>query len=170
MLVSQSFASPVGPLTLVASDAGLRAVLWPIEKPGRVRLPEVVSSGHPVLQRTRDQLAEYFAGTRRQFDIPLDLHGTPFQVKVWRSLADIEYGSTTSYGEQAARLGAPTAVRAIGSANGRNPISIVLPCHRVVAANGALTGFAGGLETKRWLLDFEAGATSRRGKKQQHQK
>jgi methylated-DNA-[protein]-cysteine S-methyltransferase len=151
------YAAPFGELTLVASDAGLRAVLWPAEKPGRVRLPETTSStNHPILVSTVTQLHEYFAGTRRRFDLPLDLRGTVFQVKAWRALADIPYGQTTSYAQQAAHIGHPTAVRAVGSANGRNPISIVLPCHRVVATSGALTGFAGGLDIKRWLLDFES--------------
>jgi methylated-DNA-[protein]-cysteine S-methyltransferase len=154
-MYSALFQSPVGQLTLVASDAGLRAILWPTEKPGRVKLPDISRGGHPVLQATSAQLTEYFSGTRQEFDIPLDLHGTPFQVKAWRSLADIPYGTTASYAEQADRLGAPKAVRAVGSANGRNPISIVLPCHRVVASNGSLAGFAGGLDAKRWLLEFE---------------
>jgi methylated-DNA-[protein]-cysteine S-methyltransferase len=155
-MYSALFQSPVGQLTLVASDAGLRAILWPTEKPGRVKLPEIISGEHAVLQATTAQLTEYFAGKRQLFDLPLDLHGTPFQVKAWRSLADIAYGTTASYGEQADRLGAPKAVRAVGSANGRNPISVVLPCHRVVASNGSLAGFAGGLDAKRWLLEFES--------------
>jgi methylated-DNA-[protein]-cysteine S-methyltransferase len=155
-MYSTLFQSPVGQLTLVASDAGLRAILWPAEKPGRVKLPEISPGDHAVLQATTAQLTEYFAGTRQQFDLPLDLHGTPFQIKAWRSLADIPYGTTASYAEQADRLGAPKAVRAVGSANGRNPISIVLPCHRVVASNGSLAGFAGGLDAKRWLLEFES--------------
>jgi methylated-DNA-[protein]-cysteine S-methyltransferase len=155
-MYSTLFQSPVGQLTLVASDAGLRAILWPIEKPGRVKLPDISRGDHPVLHATATQLTEYFAGERQLFDLPLDLHGTPFQVKAWRSLADIAYGTTASYAEQADRLGAPNAVRAVGSANGRNPISIVLPCHRVVASNGSLAGFAGGLDAKRWLLDFES--------------
>jgi methylated-DNA-[protein]-cysteine S-methyltransferase len=154
-MYSVLFPSPVGSLTLVASDAGLLAILWPTEKPGRVKLPDMSRGDHPVLDTTCVQLTEYFAGKRQQFDLPLDLHGTPFQVKAWRSLADIPYGTTTSYAEQADRLGAPKAVRAVGSANARNPISIVLPCHRVVASNGSLAGFAGGLAAKRWLLDFE---------------
>ena len=149
------FDSPVGQLTLVASDAGLRAILWPTEKPGRVKLPDVIRGDHRMLQEATRQLTEYFNGMRQTFDIPLDLRGTPFQVKAWRSLTDIPYGTTASYAEQAGRLGAPRAVRAVGSANGRNPISIVLPCHRVVASNGSLAGFAGGLDAKRWLLDFE---------------
>jgi methylated-DNA-[protein]-cysteine S-methyltransferase len=155
-MYSTLFQSPVGELTLVASDAGLHAILWPIEKPGRVRLPDISRGGHPLLDTTALQLTDYFAGKRETFDLPLDLHGTPFQVKAWRSLADIAFGSTASYAEQANRLGAPKAVRAVGSANGRNPISIVLPCHRVVASNGSLAGFAGGLDAKRWLLDFES--------------
>jgi methylated-DNA-[protein]-cysteine S-methyltransferase len=155
-MYSALFDSPVGRLTLVASDAGLRAILWPIEKPGRVKLPDISRGHHPVLRATITQLTEYFDGKRKGFDLPLDLNGTPFQVKAWRSLADISYGTTASYAEQADRLGAPKAVRAVGSANGRNPISIVLPCHRVVASNGSLAGFAGGLDVKRWLLEFES--------------
>jgi methylated-DNA-[protein]-cysteine S-methyltransferase len=155
-LVYSLFPSPVGTLTLVASHAGLRAILWPTEKIGRVKLSDVSLGDHPVLDATSAQLAEYFAGARRTFDLPLDLHGTPFQVKAWRALADIPFGSTASYHAQAARLGAPNAARAVGAANGRNPISIVLPCHRVIASNGSLTGFAGGLHVKRWLLEFES--------------
>ncbi len=151
------YNSPVGPLTVVGSDAGLRAILWPTEKAGRVRLPSTTArDDHPILVATANQLGQYFAGDLRQFDLPLDPHGTVFQVKAWRALADIPFGQRTSYAEQARRLGHPNAVRAIGSANGRNPLSIVLPCHRVVATSGALTGFAGGLDIKRWLLDFEA--------------
>ena len=155
-MYSALFQSPVGKLTLVASDAGLRAILWPSERPCRVKLPDISRGDHPVLQATTSQLTEYFAGKRQSFDLPIDLHGTSFQVKAWRSLADIPYGTTASYAEQADRIGAPKAVRAVGTANGRNPISIVLPCHRVVASNGSLAGFAGGLDVKRWLLEFES--------------
>jgi methylated-DNA-[protein]-cysteine S-methyltransferase len=155
-LVSSWFHSPVGQLTLVASDAGLRAILWPTERPGRVKLPDISRGDHAIFAATATQLTEYFAGKRQTFDIPLDLHGTPFQVKAWRSLADIRFGTTASYTEQATRLGAPNAARAVGAANGRNPVSIVLPCHRVIASNGSLTGFAGGLHAKRWLLEFES--------------
>ena len=102
------------------------------------------------------QLSEYFAGTRQEFDLPLDLDGTAFQRRAWTALAKIPYGETRSYGEQARRLGVPRAARAIGAANGANPLPIVLPCHRLVGADGSLTGFGGGLETKRWLLEFEA--------------
>ena len=103
------------------------------------------------------QLREYFAGSRRAFDLPLDLDGTDFQRRAWTALAAIPYGETRSYREQARRLGVPRAARAIGAANGANPVPIVLPCHRLVGADGSLTGFGGGLDVKRWLLDFEAG-------------
>ena len=151
--------SPCGPLTFVASDVGLRAVLWPHEQAGRVVFAEplVADPQHPVIVAAVTQVQEYFAGTRTTFDLPLDLRGTPFQVKVWRSLAGIAYGTTATYGEQAARLGDAKKARAVGAANGRNPVSIVLPCHRVVGSDGSLTGFAGGLETKRYLLALESG-------------
>jgi methylated-DNA-[protein]-cysteine S-methyltransferase len=155
-LFSSHVDAPVGRLLLVGSDAGLRAILWPTERVGRVRLPELEHRDHPILQATAEQLGQYFAGARRTFDLPLDLHGTPFQVRAWRALTEIPFGRTASYTEQAARLGATNAARAIGAANGRNPISIVLPCHRLVASNGSLAGFAGGLDVKRWLLHFEA--------------
>jgi methylated-DNA-[protein]-cysteine S-methyltransferase len=143
--------TPVGVLTLVAGDAGLRAVLWPHESPP----PDAAPGHHPVLAAAEQQLDDYFAGTRRTFDLPLDLVGTPFQQRAWRALATIPFATTTSYGEQARRLGVPRAVRAIGAANGRNPLSIVLPCHRVVGANGALTGYGGGLDAKQRLLAHE---------------
>lgn len=114
------------------------------------------SAVRALLDETARQLDEYFAGSRFAFDLPLDPVGTEFQVSVWRSLADIGYGETSTYGEQAARIGRPTAVRAVGAANGRNPLSIVLPCHRVVGGDGRLTGFAGGLEAKKYLLEHEA--------------
>jgi methylated-DNA-[protein]-cysteine S-methyltransferase len=105
---------------------------------------------------TAEQLKEYFAGTRRAFELPLNLVGTPFERQAWLALATIPYGTTVSYGEQARRLGHPRAARAVGAANGRNPVSIVLPCHRVVGVGGALTGYAGGLDAKRTLLEHEA--------------
>jgi methylated-DNA-[protein]-cysteine S-methyltransferase len=132
--------------------------VWPTDRQARVRFGPTLEGDHPVLAETRRQLEEYFGGDRRVFDLPLDLVGSEFQVAVWRSLADIPYGTTATYGEQAARLGRPSAVRAVGAANGRNPVSIVLPCHRVVGADGSLTGFAGGLAAKRWLLDHESAA------------
>ena len=158
-LAFTSFASPVGKLTLVAADAGLVAILWPDDDPRRVRLGERRSDpGHTVLVEAAAQLTAYFAGERRDFDLPLDMRGTDFQRTVWRALLDIPYGETRSYGQIAQAIGRPTASRAVGAANGRNPLSIVAPCHRVVGGSGALTGFAGGVETKRWLLQMEAGA------------
>jgi len=159
LLSRQNYDSPFGPLVLVAEPDALVAILWPNERDGRVVLdpePEPVDH-HPVLDKTVSQLGEYFGGTRHEFDLPLAPRGTEFQVQVWWSLAEIPYGETSTYGAQAAAIGRPTAVRAVGAANGRNPLSIVLPCHRVVGANGKLTGFAGGIESKRWLLDHEAG-------------
>ncbi len=155
-LVSTVVDTPVGPLTIVASDAGVRAILWPEDDPSRVRLsPTTEQADHPVLASTAQQLDEYFAGERRDFDVPLDAVGTDFQLAAWSALRTIEFGTTVSYGEQAARMGDRRKARAVGAANGRNPISIVVPCHRVVGSNGALTGFAGGVDTKAWLLDHE---------------
>jgi methylated-DNA-[protein]-cysteine S-methyltransferase len=153
--------SPVGELTLVASDAGLRAVLWPGDDPDRVRFAEPVEDApdggadHPVLAAARLQLAEYFAGSRRRFDLPLDPVGSEFRLRAWEALATIPYGETATYGEQARSLGRPTAARAVGAAVGENPLSIIVPCHRVVGSDGSLVGFAGGLEAKSWLLDHE---------------
>ena len=141
--------TPVGTLTIVAGDSGLAAVLFGSE-PGAAEEP------HPVIAATARQLREYFDGERRAFDLPLELSGTPFQRRAWLALADVPYGTTRSYGEQARRLGAPGAARAVGAANGRNPLPIVLPCHRLVGADGSLTGYGGGLEIKRALLDLEA--------------
>ncbi len=155
-LARSTMISPVGELTLIASDAGLVAVLWENDDPARVRLGEVQDrADHPLLARTAAQLAEYFAGERRAFDLPLDFRGTDFQKSVWAQLLTIPFGETRSYGELARALGNPTASRAVGAANGRNPISIITPCHRVVGASGSLTGFAGGLETKAFLLKLE---------------
>ena len=158
MLYSTSHATPVGELTLVASDAGLRAILWPRLSPARAGIQPQPhrNPDHPVLQQTAAQLDEYFAGSRTTFDLPLDLQGTRFQLAAWRSLAQVPFGTTTSYGRQAAALGIPTAARALGAANGANPVCIVLPCHRVIGADGSLTGFGGGLPVKQWLLDHEA--------------
>jgi methylated-DNA-[protein]-cysteine S-methyltransferase len=151
-----SFASPVGMLKLVASDRGLAAILWENDDPDRVRLGAMTEQpDHPVLAETMRQLSDYFAGTRTHFDLPLDFHGTDFQKRVWQQLLAIPFGETRSYGEIARALGQPTATRAVGAANGKNPISIVAPCHRVIGANGSLTGFAGGLEAKQRLLALE---------------
>jgi methylated-DNA-[protein]-cysteine S-methyltransferase len=157
--VTATVPSPLGPLTLLGSDSGLRAVLWPAEVPGeRVAWPDTTQEdpGHAVLGLAADQLDEYFAGRRRVFEVPLDLHGTPFQVKAWRLLATVSFGTTVTYREQALLAGDANKARAVGAANGRNPVSIILPCHRVIGTAGALTGFAGGLDAKRSLLEFEA--------------
>jgi methylated-DNA-[protein]-cysteine S-methyltransferase len=157
-LYRTTHSTPVGDLTLIASDHGLRAILWPKESSRRAGIANKLrrDPNHPILKQTASQLDEYFAGTRTSFDVPLDLEGTRFQVAAWRALADIPFGSTTSYGQQAAALGIPTAARAVGAANGANPVCIVLPCHRVIGKDGSLTGFGGGLATKQWLLDHEA--------------
>ncbi|MGB0113313.1 MAG: methylated-DNA--[protein]-cysteine S-methyltransferase [Ilumatobacteraceae bacterium] len=155
-LYSTIITSPVGDLTIVVSDAGLRALLWPDEDPARVRDTDAIEQPrHPVIVQVVEQLDEYFSGERQDFDVPLDPVGTEFQRSAWEALCTIAYGSTISYGEQARRMGDARKARAVGAANGRNPISIIVPCHRVVGANGALTGFAGGLDTKAWLLDHE---------------
>lgn len=154
--VYKTTPSPVGTLTLVASDDGLAGILWADEREGRVRLPvETEDRRHPVLVDTERQLKEYFSGRRRTFDLKLDFVGTPFQRRVWKALLTIPYGETRSYGEIAKQIGKPTAARAVGAANGKNPVSIVAPCHRVVGSTGTLTGFAGGLDAKARLLALE---------------
>jgi len=156
-LVSKIMDSPVGELKLVASDHGLVAILWENDNPRRVRLGELVEDGnHPVLRETERQLKEYFAGRRKSFSLKLDMRGTEFQNNVWEALLAIPFGETRSYGQLAKQLGNPKATRAVGAANGRNPISIVVPCHRVIGSSGKLTGFAGGLNTKAYLLELES--------------
>jgi methylated-DNA-[protein]-cysteine S-methyltransferase len=151
--------SPIGRLMLVATDEGLAGILWENDRPRRVRLNiEAEDKRHPVLIETERQLKEYFAGQRQEFALKLDLAGTAFQHKVWNALLTIPFGETRSYGQIANQIGHPRAVRAVGAANGRNPVSIVTPCHRVIGATGKLTGFAGGLDVKAHLLAFE-GAT-----------
>jgi methylated-DNA-[protein]-cysteine S-methyltransferase len=159
--VSKTVRSPVGVLTLIASGDGLAAILWENDRPGRVRLDVIAEDpSHPVLVETERQLAEYFAGRRKVFDLRLDFAGTEFQKKVWQALLTIPFGETRSYAQIARQIGRPTAMRAVGAANGRNPISIVAPCHRVIGSSGKLTGFAGGLDVKAQLLRLEgAGAT-----------
>ncbi len=144
---------PVGQLEIIASEKGLVAVLWRDDERWDFRHSKL--EANVITEQTEQQLKEYFAGDRRDFDLPLDLRGTDFQKMVWESLATIPFGETVSYAEQAARLGRPTAVRAVASANGSNPVSIILPCHRVVGSNGKLTGYAGGLAAKRFLLEHE---------------
>jgi methylated-DNA-[protein]-cysteine S-methyltransferase len=149
-------ASPVGKLKLVASETGLIAILWENDNPRRVPLKDMVEDNEQhILVETERQLKEYFAGERDEFSIPLEMRGTAFQKDVWRALQAIPFGKTLSYGEIAKQLGRPTASRAVGAANGRNPISIIVPCHRVIGSSGKLTGFAGGLDAKAHLLNLE---------------
>ena len=147
---------PMGKLKLVASDKGLAAILWEHDDPKRVRLGELTeNSKHPILLQTERQLVEYFAGKRTAFTIDLDMTGTQFQKKVWEALLTIPFGETRSYADIARQVGNPKAARAVGAANGRNPISIITPCHRAIASDGSLTGFAGGLDAKQYLLTLE---------------
>ena len=159
-LAYKMMRSPVGNLKLVASDQGLVAILWQNEKPSRVPLNELIEDGtHPILLDTERELREYFAGKRKSFSVPLDMRGTSFQKDVWHALLRIPFGETRSYGQLAKQLGNPKAMRAVGAANGRNPISIIVPCHRVIGSSGKLTGFACGLETKAHLLSLEENGT-----------
>ncbi len=150
--------SPLGPLRLHAEGDALTGLYLQRQPAPEAREPRPPDPSPPVLARAAAQLAEYFAGARRAFDVPLAPRGTDFQQLVWRELARIPYGETRSYGELARVLGRPSASRAVGAANGKNPISIFVPCHRVIAGSGALTGYAGGLDAKRWLLAHEARA------------
>lgn len=156
------FPSPIGELVLAVSDAALKGVFFPLprnrvtpeERPEWVQDDGCGPAG-ALLAQVRRQLTEYFDGTRTSFDLPLDADGSAFERSVWNLLRTIPYGATTSYGELARRLGDPRATRAVGAANGKNPIPIIVPCHRVVGARGELTGFGGGLDRKRWLLEHE---------------
>lgn len=149
--------SPIGVLTLYADRVGLRAIEWPKEQRKALKLPKAIElNEHPILLRTEKQLSEYFTGRRTHFDIELSMEGTDFQKRVWKELQRIPFGETRSYGELAREIKSPKAARAVGAANGRNPLSIIVPCHRVVGASGSLTGFAGGLEVKQSLLNHEA--------------
>jgi methylated-DNA-[protein]-cysteine S-methyltransferase len=161
MLAARTIPSPVGQLTLVASPVGLRAILWDVDWVANARVGTCDTedgadgTAEQHLDDAERQLGEYFAGSRSEFDLVLDPVGTEFQRRAWTVLRGIPFGETISYGEQARRLGDPKASRAVGTANGRNPLSIVVPCHRVVGADGRLTGFGGGLSAKAWLLDHE---------------
>ncbi|RYZ48861.1 MAG: methylated-DNA--[protein]-cysteine S-methyltransferase [Proteobacteria bacterium] len=155
--VFKQMQSPVGELTLIASDIGLAAILWENDDPMRVRLsPLAKAESNAHLDTAIKQLEEYFTGKRKSFELKLDFKGTDFQKEVWEILLRIPYGETTTYGAIAKEIKRPKASRAVGAANGKNPISIVAACHRVIGASGALTGFAGGLETKAFLLGLEA--------------
>lgn len=154
--VYKFMTSPVGQLKLVARGEKLAAVLWENDRPDRVRLGALREDArHTALCQAEHQLAEYFAGKRVRFDLDLDFAGTEFQKRVWQALLTIPYGQTRSYREIAAQIGNVDAVRAVGAANGRNPISIIAPCHRVIGSSGSLTGFAGGLQAKALLLSLE---------------
>jgi methylated-DNA-[protein]-cysteine S-methyltransferase len=149
--------SPVGTLRLFGGDSGLAALLWRDDSGRHLGAASVIVKGsHPVLMETQRQLREYFAGARREFELPLDFVGTEFQKSVWSALLTIPYGETRTYAQIAVQVGKPAAVRAVGAANGRNPISIVTPCHRVIGTNGDLTGFGGGMENKAILLALES--------------
>lgn len=152
--------SPVGLLKLVASAEGLAAILWENDDPKRVRLsPLEENKNHPTLLETERQLRDYFAGKLERFSVKLAFAGgTAFQKQVWTALTTIPFGETRSYAQIAQQIGRPKAVRAVGAANGKNPLSIIAPCHRVIGSNGKLTGFAGGLETKAFLLKLESKA------------
>lgn len=165
-LTSTTMPSPIGMLTIVANDRAIVAIRFDTDSDDRdAHTPvdaelgdDIVPVGrgaHPILDRAVDELTEYFDGTRTEFDLPLEPDGTPFQQQAWVALRRIPFGETISYGEQAVLLGDRNKSRAVGAANGKNPIPIVVPCHRVVGSNGHLTGFAGGLGVKAWLLDHE---------------
>ncbi|WP_129021668.1 methylated-DNA--[protein]-cysteine S-methyltransferase [Edaphocola flava] len=156
LLNYKDMPSPVGTIRLVASDKGLVAVLWEGEDYCRTKLPGAVHSEHaPILLAAERQLEEYFARTRTGFDLPLDLRGTEFQIRAWEALLQIPYGKTRTYGELARILGDIKAVRAVGGALNKNPVAIIVPCHRVIGASGKLVGFAGGLDRKSLLLSLE---------------
>lgn len=161
-LCSITTSSPIGEITIVASATGVRATLradlegeWRRVGLDPATLTPVGPGASPVLDATVSQLAEYFAGNRVTFELPLEPNGTDFQRSVWESLRRIPFATTSTYAEQAASLGRPTAVRAVAAANGRNPLSVIVPCHRVIGADGTLTGFAWGLDAKAWLLEYE---------------
>jgi methylated-DNA-[protein]-cysteine S-methyltransferase len=161
ILYYKDMKSVAGKLKLIARANALIAVLWEGERPDRVKLDTPkLDPGQPILLAAERQLTEYFSGTRTEFDLPLDPSGTEFQKRVWRALREIPFGQTRSYRDVAKAVGSAKAVRAVGLANGKNPLSIIVPCHRVIGSDGSLTGFAGGLEAKAALLAFEAKAAA----------
>jgi methylated-DNA-[protein]-cysteine S-methyltransferase len=149
------FDSPLGSLLLTADGTHLTGLFMGASGKPQSTAGWLEDATAEPLAATRRQLSEYFAGSRRTFELPLRLRGTAFQERVWRELTEIPYGETWSYGQLAARIGKPGASRAVGLANGRNPISILVPCHRVIGADGSLTGYGGGIERKQWLLAHE---------------
>jgi methylated-DNA-[protein]-cysteine S-methyltransferase len=150
--------SPIGELLLVGDGHALHGLYMQAGRPKKIK-PDWKRADES-FATVAQQLAEYFAGERHEFDVPLVLNGPPFQCQAWHALREIPYGETVSYGEQARRIGQPDAARAVGAANGQNPIAVIVPCHRVIGADGSLTGFGGGLQRKRLLLDLEADAVS----------
>ncbi len=151
--------SPVGKLTIIASPKGLHGILWDLDRDG-IHCEHMINSlskakNEQIIVQTKQQLNEYFTGQRQQFDLPLAPNGTPFQVQAWQQLLKIPYSETRSYGEQAQKMGDKNKARAVGMANGQNPISIIIPCHRVIGHDGKLVGFGGGIERKKYLLQLE---------------
>lgn len=144
---TKNIATPVGTIRITADETAIVGLTWTTGSEG--------GDDSPLLRAAEAQLREYFSGRRKEFDLPLELAGTPFQRKVWRALQEIPFGKTWSYRQLAERVGSPRAVRAVGSANGKNPVSILVPCHRVIRHSGELGGYAGGLGAKRLLLDLE---------------
>ena len=153
--VWENVASPLGPLIVLASDNGVHAIAFEGDRTeqAKINLPRAVN--HPIINAAVEQLAMYFDGTLQVFDLPLDLRGTDFQKRVWKLLLDIPFGETRTYGDLARTLGNAGASQAVGAANGKNPVAIVVPCHRVIGASGHLTGYAGGMEKKKFLLTHE---------------
>lgn len=156
MLLKKKIPSPIGPLTIVASDSGVHVISFAAqEKLPASSASAVESQNHPILVQCAHELKEYFQGMRSTFSVPLNPSGTEFQKKVWSALIQIPFGTTVSYSQQADQMGRKSSVRAVAAANGRNPIAIIIPCHRVIASTGHLHGYAGGLELKRKLLEIE---------------
>jgi methylated-DNA-[protein]-cysteine S-methyltransferase len=155
-LKTKTISSPVGDILIYATDAALVALFIDDQKHQITYDAEKIRGAHPILDSAERDLRAYFAGDRAPIKTPLTMNGTPFQMKVWRALTTIPFGETWSYGQLAKKIGSPDAVRAVGTASSRNKISILVPCHRVIGADGSLTGYAGGIENKKWLLDHEA--------------
>lgn len=153
--VQIQLASKIGTLYLVASEKGLAGIYWNKQSARMVKILDRSRKADKILDDTRIQLAEYFSGKRKDFDIPLDLDGTTFQKKVWSQLQKIPFGRTVAYRDVAQKIQNPRAVRAVGSANGKNPVCIIVPCHRVIAADGSIGGYAGGIRIKKQLLELE---------------
>jgi methylated-DNA-[protein]-cysteine S-methyltransferase len=155
-LIHKKIKSPVGELTVIVTEKNLVAVLWENEKrESKVLLEKSKPGSNEIIKKAEKQLSEYFKGQRKVFDLPLEFSGTVFQKRVWQALTEIPYGQTMSYGALARKIGSPNTQRAVGASNGKNPVSIVVPCHRVIGSDGKLTGFAGGLKNKSYLLNLE---------------